>query len=199
MVSASITMTLWIHCAYICHIALESQYHAPYCPHRQLEGSLSFACTLIPLFCLCSRGHCAIWGKNCSQVCLIPSLQGQLGKMELAQRLWNTFIWLYRQCWPWRCPAGMKHLQQGNMALGHPLSCCNADIPDKIKELLDNKAADGVGGVYYCNVIGASLWFTAQVNTAWWDLNAGRILGLILLFITHWCCPAWPWSIFILI
>lgn len=53
------------------------------------------------------------------------------------------------------------------MALGHPLSCSVADIPNEIKELLEDKAAAKVGGVHWCNVTGASLGSTPQVDSIW--------------------------------
>ena len=61
----------------------------------------------------------------------------------------------------------MEYPQRGNMALGRPLSCSNADIPDENKELVEDKAGAEVGSVRCCNVIGVSLGFTAQVDTTW--------------------------------
>lgn len=53
------------------------------------------------------------------------------------------------------------------MALGHALSCSNADIPDENKELVEDSAADDTGGLRCCKVTGVSLGFTAQVVTTW--------------------------------
>lgn len=61
----------------------------------------------------------------------------------------------------------MEYLWQGNMALGHALNCSNADIPEEIKEIVEDEAAAEVVSVCCCKIIGASLGFTAQVGTAW--------------------------------
>lgn len=60
----------------------------------------------------------------------------------------------------------MEYLWQGNIALGDPLNCSNADIPAEIKEIVEDEAAEVVS-VCCCKIIGASLGFTAQVGTAW--------------------------------
>lgn len=48
------------------------------------------------------------------------------------------------------------------MALG----CFTAGVPNKIKELLEDRAADEIGSVCCCNFTGRLLGFTVQTDTA---------------------------------